>query len=759
MKRSETASTAKRDMVHFQKRKKAIHRLIFMSSFVLLCFVIFYPWMQIRRSGADSLDYLLRRHIASHSETVSTAVEDALLIYETASRLLFGLIEIEGDGWISGNYSGIIRVCTAVRNSIELQPPLFVIGNNQTFLRLNYSGSSVTVDTIIYETRFSGNETNWRNVVVGDVAYMSVFVGNENLQVGILIAVDVFAELLVPIANAVEGRMVLLDRNNGVMIEDAVGVIEIVGIAEFAEPVYPKLDEFGSRFWSAVNEWWVTSGPDRVRSIEIDNVEYLFFETVVSPSVADAYRIVTVFPFGDTIANVFYMTSLVLVSTIVLLFLVVVAVLAISRKIKMTRQRKLVMEPFLSECPVSGHKPFAGVLGNSIEKLRMLQLRFPEDATLNRVLDVVVSNLSKPKDKLWSVEAMPGPRCTGLCKFLVTPDPKVEPMSAKRPFKAWAGIRTAICEGYPELGTLEFPIHRHLQDPIHQLLTLMVTILVKEELLFPQFDPDGLLMFMRKTATRYCKDNIHTAHLIFTLYYFLNNPFKNWIVNKLDLFVIYFAAFVYDTDFTAVFDFDKDDEFSESTEEVWHDHSNENSSESDSESKAAMNHLRLHMTAFNDDESILSRNVQLTLELFHEFIQINPNDPISSFVETTVTDILFSIDNNKQFSLLGEFCVRSESSDFSVSNRLPDRILFMKALLKLCDFCQCYTRVDGSAEEQERWVQRILLNDDQSAAPSFHYDHARLIVAPWISQFVKFDRLTEVVNNFDHYLTHWKIQI
>ena len=761
IKGNETASRAKRNMVHFQKRKREIHRLIFLFSFVVLLFVIFYPWSQMRQSGAESLNSLLRRHIETHSEMVSTTLEDTLVVYETASQFLFGLVQLHGAEWILDNYTGFVKTCTAVRDSIELKPPAFLMFVNDTYVKLYFTESNVSVETgkvgLVHDKGlFFHNGTKWRNTVVDGIVYMSVVVSDGVIGVSIFIEVEVIAGIIVPVANEVVGRMVLIDRNSGVMIEDSLGVVEMVGITGLNEPVYPKLTDLGSPFWKAVNDWWIQSGPDKVKSFEIENVEYLFFETVVSPSVADAYCIVTVFPLDDTVARVFYVTSLVQIGTIVLLFLTVIGTLWSVWRIEIHKRRRLVMESFTNDSLLGGRRPFFGVLSRSMQRLRKLQLDFPEDTMLNSVLDSVVSNLSRPRDMLWSVEQTAANGCCGLCRYLIERNSHAE-VNVKRAFGVWADMRTETIEAYPELGTLSFPIRRHLQDPIQQLLTLVMTILVKEGLLFSQFDVDGLVQFMKKTASRYCKDNIHTAHLLFTLYYFLNKPFKNWITNKLDLFIIYFSAFVYDTDFTAVFNFDEDDEFSESTEEIWHARSDDNSSDSDSESNNQVNRLRLHISAFADYDSSLSRNVHLTLDLLREFLHKKDGDPVSDVFENTVSDILYSIDNHKQFDLLGEFSVRIESSEFSVTNNWHDRVLFMKALLKVCDFCQCYTLVDGSTEEQERWVQRILLHD-QSAARLFHYEHAKFIVSPWLAQFIKFNPLPEVVHNFNKYLNYWSTQ-
>jgi hypothetical protein len=159
-------------------------------------------------------------------------------------------------------------------------------------------------------------------------------------------------------------------------------------------------------------------------------------------------------------------------------------------------------------------------------------------------------------------------------------------------------------------------------------------------------------------------------------------------------------------------------------------------------------HLKLHFEAFTDDNSIVRRNVGFLTHLFGIFVT-PVDEPTYRYFISHVGDILLSIDDNHQFALLGEFSVRVESPNFSVIGDVADRVLFMKALIKLSDFCPYWCEHALMLRSISRWTNDLFEPGETAAAAAFHRAHAAKIVAPWISVFLCFHPLDDLVTNFN----------
>ena len=154
------------------------------------------------------------------------------------------------------------------------------------------------------------------------------------------------------------------------------------------------------------------------------------------------------------------------------------------------------------------------------------------------------------------------------------------------------------------------------------------------------------------------------------------------------------------------------------------------------------------MKAFQDQESIIERNIDFILNLFLIFIP-TPKEkaPLVEQFMDMLTEIMIDVQDSKQFELLGEFSCRIESKYFSVSTDRDDRILFMKALIMLSHFCPYWSDVETMLKATERLNHSIFGTNDNENIPEFHFEHSSKIVAPWVSVFMNFSPMDEVVNN------------
>jgi hypothetical protein len=198
---------------------------------------------------------------------------------------------------------------------------------------------------------------------------------------------------------------------------------------------------------------------------------------------------------------------------------------------------------------------------------------------------------------------------------------------------------------------------------------------------------------------------------------------------------MFFAAFVYSGDCSIAFDAVNQGEEEADADDV---------------------NLKLHFEAFADDDSVVKRNVGFLVHLFGVFVPPIDEAPYEYFI-SHVIDILLSIHDKRQFALLGEFSIRVESPHFSVMDDVADRMLFVKALIRLSDFCPYWCDHETMLRGSVRWVDDVFgpgVGNDLVA--QFHREHAARVVAPWISVFMAFHPLDEVVANFNANLEYWE---
>lgn len=570
---------------------------------------------------------------------------------------------------------------------------------------------------------------------------------------GISMSATYFSDLILELSSTIEGRIAVLTGNDRVFVEDMSGLVDPLKISGDRHQ-FPKLSELGQKYWLDISNYSSHLVFGKAEEISINDTTLVIIKVGINTRNPTNFTMIAVFPLDQFLTLAFYPTTIVFICCIAVIFVLCMIFGFLLRKNDIDRKIKLSKHQPMPE----SYQIEPGAISRSIHKLRKLQLCFPNDLLFNKIIDIAASNLAETKEKHFSVQLCHD-KTHDFCHYLVPHHVHNVKDPVKHPYKSWKFFVNYSLKSYQNIGTLKFDIESHVNDPVPNLILLIVTILSKEDLLFKEFDPDSLIHFMINFASRCCKDNIQTAHSIFYLYYLVTNPFKHWIMSKIDLFCLFFAAFVNKTDCKIAFD-NPDDSFSQSTEDPW-DVSDETQSEMSSNEE--MSNLQKHLTAFNDDESIIHRNIKLIFELLSEFIPDveHPSEIKAYFVEI-VTQILFALQDKKQFSLLGEFCIRVESPDFSVINvETGDKVLFMKSLIKLCDYSAYWSPIQLMEIATNRLSKQILMqssNDPQLVA-IYHYELALKIVKPWISVFSNFNALEKVNKNINTTIYFWERKI
>lgn len=623
--------------------------------------------------------------------------------------------------------------------------------------------------------------------------------GNTTSLIGISIPIQFLDDELKLLSKEFQCKYVFMNLNDEIIIDDENSSIDN----------WSKLRtiQSSSGFWSHLNQTTANYSENIVK-LEIHNTIYKIKEISIYFKNNKLFKIIIAFPVYDSERKYIFQESIIFIMCLVLLCLMCVIVLILLRMNTNRKLRKLAkIAPKEIKFRNLGMIPQYGGIGTGIQKLRNLQLRFPEKEVFNKKMDNVISNLAEQKKKLFSAELIQKNNDDEFCHYLIETKPAFSTQSSTQnensihdnsihdnSYSLWKKLHASKIQQLEHLGSLSFDWNKYTSSPAKELMRLMISIISSENLIFKEFDPDSLIQFMQQITTKCCKDNVRTAHELVSLNYLLNTFFKNWIPRRIDRFILYMATFLYNTDSSIAFNLiDDSEDFSQATEKVWfsssssttnlvddsvdnlpnHDESSIYSVEYEDHHKDEIIHddvelqisdeeqetykLKLKMRAFQDHNSVISRNTDFILHMLAYFIPTPiEKAPLIEYFKETLTEIMIDVQDSKQFELLGEFSCRIESQYFSVMSDQNDRILFMKALIMLCHFCPYWSNVETMLKATERLNHSIFGTNDNENIPEFHYEHSSKIVAPWVSIFMNFSPLDQIVNNLQANINYWK---
>jgi hypothetical protein len=749
-------------------------------SAVFVLVALFLPFTNARSVGLSLMKNISRHHLEIATDMVRGTAESFLLQYEIASKLLAGLTSPEEVVICrEQNLSQFAFFAGSLADRSTLPPHVIWHENreipNSTFCELSVhedvskllfgerqedglfrlishtfdgelsEGEALGEFVNLSKIEMSGhNSSFWsyqtvRSNASGSAQLTSVTptfseAGTVKTITGVSILLDSLVDVLQGISNSIDCDFLFLTTAGGVVIDSFKGAMPPKSVNSSGYPQYPSLQEIGD-FWGNFASYRSMPIDSREETV-IDETLYLISVDSITRNGESLFELITVISMDEIVTEVFTPVTVVMLFSLGFLFILVLILLSEMQRQDRWRKKKLTKEVRTPVRSLKGDRVQAGILGKTIDHLRHLQLLYPTDIRFNEVLDSAIANLAEHQNRILSVcEVIPN-QCK-FCRYLVTPQQSAIPNESTA-FHFWGRTRREFGR-YEQLGTLNFDWEKHVRVPTRQLLLLMATIISRENLVFAEFDPDSILHFLNHFAANCCGDKVRTAHRVFCLYYLIHGPFKDWFQNPIDKFVMFFAAFLYTGDCSLAFAALRQGE------------------EEDITTPDDLN-LELHFDAFTDDESIVIRNVGFLIHLFGIFIPPVDEPPYQYFI-SHVSDILLSIHDKRQFALLGEFSVRVESPHFSVVSDIADRMLFVKALLRLSDFCPYWCDRDLMLHASARWSNDAFGNHaDEILVATFHREHAAKIVAPWISTFMCFHPLEEIVANFNGNLEYWEGQ-
>ncbi|OHT17180.1 hypothetical protein TRFO_41236 [Tritrichomonas foetus] len=839
-----------KSIVPVKFRKRIIKNVLFSITFVFLVAILVQPWLSSSIAASNSFEEVLIKRFLEIAESYNSTISDFLKQYFVSSRFMSGIMYdpslIQCDFPYLKQY---VRVASLVYEMHNPHPHYMFMWQNNRFCQIMWDDNSSDSFRLIYLSQISSSSYNsqvfdsyedfdsppeihlintsmridfpsmkvatWstRTTFIDDgdpntdlsAISPNVLSNNETFGVtGVVISILEIAENLENIQQSFSCKYLLLNLDNEVMIDDEGGTHLPEYVDQDGFQHYESISNFGS-FWQTI--YGLGPSLQNLTKITIDELEYMAIRIPVSPMGLTLFTLLLVFSIDENSQQQLFYGSMLLITAIVFLSLVFVIILILLRKSAAKKKKKLNKINQREANFHNGISPQHGVIGNAIHRLRNLQLRFPKKEMFNKIMDSAIANLAEHRKRRFSVTESD---CDcEFCRNLI-PTPAIDMTSYvfQPAFKKWSIYRTSQFPLYENLGSLSFDWSAHANAPAKELMRLMISIIVEEKLIFAEFDPDSLILFMQHITTKCCKDNVRTAHELSSLNYLLNSFFKNWISSKIDRFVLYMAAFLYSTDSSVVFDAIEEDDFTQATEEVWSSSNTDNfninrddnhtnshngfsghnngfnsgfnnnghnnssgfgssnylngneDNEDDDFSFDEEKNLKMHLTAFQDKKSAISRNIDFIINLLGIFLPTtsldSPHIHLIDYFKESLSEIMVDVQDSMQFELLGEFSCRVESNEFSVSSDPDDRMLFMKALIMLCHYCPYWSDVSTMVKATERLNYAVFGSNDNENIAEFHYEHASKIVAPWISVFMNFAQMEDVVENLDANINYWK---
>ena len=503
----------------------------------------------------------------------------------------------------------------------------------------------------------------------------------------------------------------LLDKDWGVTIVGDIGPIPPLSTGDGGN-VYPKLNQINSTTWAGVWEVLETNPDDEtLLTIEIDEVFYFMYLTNVSSQLGPNGKLIFVIDHDDLLKKSYIPISSVFVIEVVAMAVVFLILFWALKFVQRKLQRKLMdKKPLLT---ANADLKYFGAVGNAIYIIRHLQLMFPEQRTLNNVLDRAVEHIAEQPRKHFD-KVKGGVNC-GFCQYLV----EKNMMRVKKhrteeyPYSTWKKSVKKMAEFVPKLLFSDIE-----SNPKKQLMRFMMMVMESRQLLFDFADPDSLLRFVDDFAENHCRDVTYVVMVQRKLYMLLRAHFRYWMFDRLELFALYIAILVGEANF-------------EKTKEE---------------------------KLFKDRVSRHAFKMQHIVNILRQHFPAIETDSEGVYFLDFLSFLVEALDSKVCFEIMGLLRTRMEVSTFSVTHSKTDRLVFAANLIRLCQFCPYFCEQDEMLKGAEILACKFLSQSertDEDFVAGFHFVTVRSIVRRLFDIFQTFKPMKEMDENLKASELYW----
>jgi hypothetical protein len=463
-------------VIRSQHRIKIIKSALAFLIIVICFFSLVIPLFLVRITARYWVNLLLSRHVVTQIENVVSAIESVMTKYEMVSEFLENthtnppLIQCSPDSVLP-----LVKYAKSVTDFLGPPPSRYFlaqtssVGEYQCQLDINESNSSrfdlyffwnEHTDSIyggVYNeaTNFSDRDFKDAAVTIGPLpistfnfSRFGVFDGTywtQSMEVmgstlfnqpelnaftphyapdGTVIAatgISLPIRTMYEVVDRAKGRRLChfaIISPIGVIIEDSIGIIRPMFYSDWM-PVYPQIGELNSSEWGTVEQGLHTAQEGVPVRIEIGDEQFLAaWKFVIPRQRHPTHTVFMYFSLDEPLADCFIPTSFIFACSMVVGGILVIIGLKLLKANAKRREEMLLSQRANITAGPSTASDGDGVLCKSAQKLRHLQLLYPDDVILNRVIDVVVQNMTEHRHKGYFLGR---DETCALCEHLVTP--------------------------------------------------------------------------------------------------------------------------------------------------------------------------------------------------------------------------------------------------------------------------------------------------------------------------------------------------
>lgn len=726
-------------ITEYNRKSYIIQNFLYFVVFIVIVTSISYPWISSRNAAKESISNIYSEHLTAHTEAITAGIQEFLKQYEVPPRFLAGITENPNLIECSTNkVYQFVRFCQAARKNLDPKPNVFFLGESQTsFCMINWNNSESTDPNDFYfyyawhyfQDQFDlyehqGNSTDfqnfqptqgtnlqdfstemkmifetstynsflWHNIyyeynskalqnVLGGAVYIEKNSTDSVTISGIGLNFSSLLGTLQRLAAVSESKYAFLNMDDTVLFDDQ-GEFSPINITEKNIYQYPPISSLTDEFWSAASSILPQLKKGSIEQAPVAGKKYLFLMRNITVKESPQFRIIVAFNIEEPISNMFFDTTLIFVGSLGLVGLVFFITAFFMRRSKLERSRKLRRVPNLEDEKFK-IDPNGGALVRSIHSLRKLQLASPEDTILNKIADNAILNLAQSRSALFQSPATKDGEFASILKKLSPP-----PDDGEIPFSMWrATTGERLISNFDPEAPLDW--EKNLSDPRYFARNFMHFV-ISNDLLFKSVDPDSLVKFAVEVAIS-IGNPAHSALRLAALTHLLGGPLKNTIGKRIDTFCILLAVSL--------------------------------------------------LQAVNA-ENICKRakNIKQYLDLLESLSPGKCEE--ASYIREIVRQLLMAADDKHVFEVIGEFAVISESSEFNIVDNIDHHMIYMKALVKLCDFAPYWSPIEIMKQALE--AEDSFVGAATGFKESYRYVVASKIVNPLLITFTNLIKMDDV---------------
>ena len=756
----------KSTIVDYNRKARIVQNVIYFLDFIVVLFALAYPWISSRSAARKSITNIFTQHLLAHTEAITGSLQEFLRQFEVPSRFLLGVVD---DPYLidctSDKVYQFIRYCKSSRRNIQPQPNVFFLGQNSDtpsfcFINWNSTDSDNEDDFHFYYMmnpsvefymfkHFSGLETDFsidnvvddseQGTIIEDLNFYDRFVslfaspqynkflwenpftypplisksmltgaiytqktneyGTTATVSGIGLQFYNLYSTLNSVASITKCNYALLDMEGSVLMTDQ-GITPFLSSDNQTPSLFPTLRQLNSTFWYSVASIDFDLENKTIMTEVIDDNVYLLLSEYITIRDTPQFQLIVSFNLEESLAEIYFRTCIIFIFALVLLGIIYFALSYFSRRSAIERARKLQRVPTLQDDKFTIDEN-CGVLLRSIHSLRRLQLAYPEDSMLNKIIDSAVLSLAQSKNALFckpissQTSHLSNEFNEAIQHKLIAKEP------AKPPFSIWKKtVGKNLIKGMPS-PSLDFKWEFYSENPII-IVKQMVALIVQHDLFFSEIDPDGLLNFLTLLAKN-TKYPISTSLRVNAFSYLLSQTLKNSLQVRLDILALSLSVAL------------------------------------------------IHSVA----EENYCKRIKAINHVLESFDQTVPGTgETRDYLRETIKEILMATDDKHVFDIIGEFSLISESPEFSITDNYDHHRIYMRALVKLCDFCPYWLSKDTMIKALQ--IENTLGDVSLSFRSNYEYVVASKIVSPLLNDFTNIAKMDDISINFKENLEYLK---